>query len=277
MSDPYPTTGGTGPSGTDRLSDTDRLKDRAGTEAQAARREGEGARDHLKAEGHAFQERARETAYEGADRAKHEVSSSLDDFAAAVRKASDELGQRDQSMASHLVREVAGGLEQASRSIGGRDVGEITHSVARFARERPGVFMAGMALAGLALGRFVRASGDHDPSRNDHRTDDGFAGSSPSSRVGTGPDERSVRSGAATAEPVTTPEAPVAAYSERPGSGVTGAAPMPRSPSPTTGPTNGPIPVDPTTPGQAHPGPAEQRSTPATPGTDIPTGGRYER
>lgn len=155
-----------------------RARSRLETESNAARAEGEHAREHVKADAKAFTDHARERAYEGADQAKEAVSSNLDDFAAAIRKASDELGERDQSMASQLVREVAGGLEQASRSIGGRDVGELTHSVAAFARERPGMFMAGMALAGLALGRFVQASGDHHAgSGRSHRQDDRFAGS----------------------------------------------------------------------------------------------------
>ena len=148
----------------------ERAKSRLESEANAARAEGEHAREHVKADAQAFTDHAKERAYEGADEAKQAVSSNLDDFAAAVRKASDELGERDQSMASHLVREVAGGLEQASRSIGGRDVGELTHSVAAFARERPGMFMAGMALVGLGLGRFVQASADHGAGREGHRS-----------------------------------------------------------------------------------------------------------
>ena len=76
-----------------------------------------------------------------AEKGKEAAAAGLDDFAAAVRKASDELGSRDQSMASHLVREVAGGLEQASRTIHGKDIGEFTQSVAvcaGTARDIPG-------------------------------------------------------------------------------------------------------------------------------------------
>ncbi|MCQ0990417.1 hypothetical protein [Jiella marina] len=155
MSDTSNTPGSSGP-------DHDRLKSRMDEEARAARHEGEHAREHAKADARAFADQAKDRAYQGADQAKQTVSSDLEDFAAAVRKASDELGERDQSMASQLVREVAGGLEHASRNIGGRDVGELTRSVAAFGRERPVVFMAGMALAGLALGRFVQASSEDD-------------------------------------------------------------------------------------------------------------------
>lgn len=165
MSDTPNTSGYAGPG-----TESERAKSRLETEVNAARAEGQHAREHVREDAHAFTDYAKERAYEGADGAKQTVSSSLDDFAAAIRKASDELGERDQSMASHLVREVAGGLEQASRSIGGRDVGELTHSVAAFAREKPGMFMAGMALVGLGLGRFVQASADHGTGRGNDRS-----------------------------------------------------------------------------------------------------------
>ena len=116
-----------------------------------------------------FAGRARDKARDEAGQGKEAVAGGLEDFAAAVRKASEELGSRDQSMASQVVREVAGGLEHASRTIHGKDIGELTRSVGRFARERPATFLAGAALAGLALGRFARSSGEH--SETDYRPD----------------------------------------------------------------------------------------------------------
>ena len=142
--------------------DLDRTKDRVQEEAQSAKDEVRKAADNVRDTASDLSDKARAKAREKGEEGKEQVAGGLDDFAAAVRKASDELGSRDQSMASNLVREVAGGLEHASRTIHGKDVGELTQSVARFARERPATFLVGAALAGLALGRFARSSGEHD-------------------------------------------------------------------------------------------------------------------
>src|SRR3546814_1701508 len=92
-------------------------------------------------------------------RQKEAVAGGMDDFAAAVRKASDELGERDRSMAANMVREVARGLEQASRSVHGQSLQDLTRSVATFDRRQPTTFLVGEELDGLAIGRFVRAYG----------------------------------------------------------------------------------------------------------------------
>ena len=142
--------------------DLDRTKDRVREEAHSAKAEARKAADSVRDTASDLSNKAREKAQEQGEKGKEQVAGGLEDFAAAVRKASEELGSRDQSMASNLVREVAGGLEQASRTIHGKDIGELTQSVARFARERPATFLVGAALAGLALGRFARSSGEHD-------------------------------------------------------------------------------------------------------------------
>lgn len=157
------------------------VDDRIRTEAESAKAEARHAADGLRDTASDLSGKARQKAWDESEKGKEQIASGLDDFAAAVRKASEELGTRDQSMASGLVREVAGGLEHASRTIHGKDVGQLTRSVAQFARERPATFLVGAALAGLALGRFARSSGEHterayaaeNPSSGRrHRTDD---------------------------------------------------------------------------------------------------------
>ncbi|MBP0617814.1 hypothetical protein [Jiella mangrovi] len=151
--------------------DLEQAKARGTEEFESAKTEARKATDSFRDTASDLSERARETAYEQGEKGKETVVGGLEDFAAAVRKASDELGSRDQSMASQVVREVAGGLEQASRTIHGKDIGELTQSVARFARERPTTFLVGAALAGLALGRFARASSEHN--ERDYASDPG--------------------------------------------------------------------------------------------------------
>ncbi|MGE3906788.1 MAG: hypothetical protein AB7F36_12615 [Reyranellaceae bacterium] len=93
-----------------------------------------------------------------AEEGKLALADGLDDFTAAIRKASDELGERNQSTAARLVRKAASGLEDVAHSVKGRSLQELTHSVADFARQRPVAFLVGAALAGVALGRFARTS-----------------------------------------------------------------------------------------------------------------------
>lgn len=137
------------------------IKDAAHREASSVKAEFGNAADTVRQGVAGLGDTAREKAYEGVEKGKSQITSSIGDFAAAVRKASDELGQRDQSMAAGLVREVANGLEQATGAIHGRSVQDLSRSVAAFARRQPTTFLIGAALAGVALGRFARASGEH--------------------------------------------------------------------------------------------------------------------
>jgi hypothetical protein len=98
-----------------------------------------------------------------ADREKEVVGEHLQEFARAVRHAGDELGRRDQTMGSQLVREAASGLESLSRSVSGSSIRDMLGSVREFGRANPAAFIGGAVLAGLALGRFARASGSRAP------------------------------------------------------------------------------------------------------------------
>lgn len=184
MTSNIPSTPGT-PKPDQARDDLDRTKDRVREEAESAKAETRKATDSIRDTASDLSDKARAKAREQGEKGKEQAAGGLDDFAAAVRKASEELASRDQSMASNLVREVAGGLEQASRTIHGKDIGELTQSVARFARERPATFLVGAALAGLALGRFARSSGEHDERDYGGTAEhDGNSGSRYGTRVG---------------------------------------------------------------------------------------------
>lgn len=153
----------------------------AGRDARdAINRETQSARDELGSAGTKLREGAQSALSEAKERAsataeegKSVAASSLQDFAAAIRRASDELGDRDQSMGANLVRQAAGGLEQASDALKGRSIPELAGSVADFARRQPAAFLIGATLAGVALGRFARASSDHD---HGHSTNGAYGG-----------------------------------------------------------------------------------------------------
>ncbi len=129
------------------------------------KREVSSAKEEAKRTGEAVRGAANETVSavrrklgEQAEEGKVAVADGLDDFSAAIRKASDELGQRNQSTAARLVQEAASGLEDVAHSVKGKSIRELSHSVADFARQRPMAFLMGAALAGVALGRFARTS-----------------------------------------------------------------------------------------------------------------------
>lgn len=154
--------------------DTAQVRDAMAREASSARDEAQKANNTVADEASRFASSAREKAYEGVESSKAYAASSLNDFTAAIKKASDELGERDQSMAANLVREAASGLEQVSDAIEGKSVQELTRSVAGFARRQPAAFLIGAALAGVAIGRFAKASSEH--SESDYATSGSIGG-----------------------------------------------------------------------------------------------------
>jgi hypothetical protein len=136
------------------------LGDRTRQEAYAARQELRHAGDAIRGEAQGIASAVRNKAMDGIESGKSELAESLDDFTAAIRKASDELDERDQQSAASLVREAATGLEHLTQAMKERSVKDLAGSISAFARERPAAFFIGAALAGIALGRFARA---HSP------------------------------------------------------------------------------------------------------------------
>jgi hypothetical protein len=135
----------------------ERAKSAITTEAHAAEVQVRAGK-RLREEASNIASKAKNAVGERAHEGKETVAFGMSDFAAAVRRASDELGERDQSIAADLVREVAAGLEDASRAIHGRSVGDLTRSITDFARRQPTAFLLGATVAGIALGRFIKAT-----------------------------------------------------------------------------------------------------------------------
>jgi len=148
-----------------------RLKDEAVRQGSAALRQvkegvqsvAEGAKEQASQ----YAEQAKEQASRYAEDQKEAITQHLDDFAKAVREASETLSRNDQTMASQVVRQAASGLESLSRSISGANLQDVVNSVRDFGRANPIAFIGGFMLAGLALGRFARASGSTHPRGNE--------------------------------------------------------------------------------------------------------------
>jgi hypothetical protein len=89
---------------------------------------------------------------------KQTATETLGQFANAIRRAGDELSASDQSMASRFVGQAADGLETFARTLSDKRPEELLDTARDLCRRNPTVFVAGTVLAGLALGRFLRAS-----------------------------------------------------------------------------------------------------------------------
>lgn len=137
---------------------------------------------------------ARAAASEQVEQQKAAASESLNAFAQAIHRASDELGQHDQTAAARLVHEAANGLENLSRSLSQQNLSEMVDSMREFGRRNPAAFAGGAALAGLALGRLARSSRHRGDGRQTRQAasgqpghGSGDAGEFPASRASTMP------------------------------------------------------------------------------------------
>jgi hypothetical protein len=158
MGDIYPQDGGQPGGGQTGASGDDPLK----AEAQAAKEKLGGAVQAVKGEAAHFADTAKQKVAEKADQQKETVTTALGDFAQAIRAAGDQLCEKDQTMAARLVTQAAEGLETLSRSVSEKRPEDMLNSIRDFGRSNPTAFVAGAVLAGIALGRFARASSEHD-------------------------------------------------------------------------------------------------------------------
>jgi len=127
----------------------------------------QGAVQAVKQEAASFTSDAKDKASEKVDEKLETATQTLSDFANAVRRAGDELGQSDQSMAAQFIRQASDGLESFARSVADKRPEELIDAVRDFGRRNPTAFIAGSVLAGVALGRLLRSSESHgEPKRN---------------------------------------------------------------------------------------------------------------
>lgn len=145
------------------MSDIDTTGDLTATEAAGGKKAKakaavSQASQALKQEAQTFASAAQEKARTEAQRRTETATKTLGDFANAIRRAGDELSQADQSPAARLIGQAADGLENLSRNLAGKQPEELLDAVRDFGRRHPAAFIGGAVLAGIALGRFVRAT-----------------------------------------------------------------------------------------------------------------------
>lgn len=135
---------------------------------------------------------------------KHATAQDLADVAEALQASADRMEQRDHSVAAGYVRQAAGGLEQVADSLERRDIVDLLRQTEDLARRQPGVFVGGAVIAGFALARFLKSSGERQrreaSAAGTHRGfspgPGGYASDSAQSWSGGGADGPTARTGA---------------------------------------------------------------------------------
>jgi uncharacterized membrane protein YqjE len=84
------------------------------------------------------------------------VVSTLSGLSSDLRSMAD--GAQDSGLAATLAREAADRARTLEQHLDGRDPAALLDDVRRFARQRPGLFLAGALVAGIAAGRLTRGA-----------------------------------------------------------------------------------------------------------------------
>jgi hypothetical protein len=126
----------------------------------------DGVGEELKRDAGHLADSFRVRASEEAEAGKRQAASALGSASSAMNKAADEL-QRNSDAPDWLasaVKQAASKIDTMAGQLQGRDISEIGRSLADFARQNPGTFLAASAAAGFAAARVVRAGADrsHD-------------------------------------------------------------------------------------------------------------------
>ncbi|MBS1301066.1 hypothetical protein [Loktanella sp. SALINAS62] len=127
----------------------------------------EDAKSHAKSVVDEVREKAKSVASDARETVKSEVDAragaarsaaagEVNNVAAALRRAAEE--SRDGSAQERTFGQIANSLADVSETIGNKDLGTVVNDASSFARRHPLTFLAGAALAGFALSRFVKSS-----------------------------------------------------------------------------------------------------------------------
>jgi ElaB/YqjD/DUF883 family membrane-anchored ribosome-binding protein len=141
-------------SGADDASTTDRVKGAGSHVAGTAADEAANVKNEV---GH----QARNLAGQVRDQVSGQVSTQKDRATDGLRTVSDQLrsmaDSTDQGMASNLVSQAASRAGDVAGWLESREPADLLDDVKRFARQRPGVFIAIAAGAGILVGRLAKS------------------------------------------------------------------------------------------------------------------------
>ena len=89
---------------------------------------------------------------------KDEAAGRVTGFARALEGAASSLEENGQATEARLTRQAADSLARLGEATHGKEIEDIVAAVEDFGRKQPVAFLAGAALAGFALSRFLKSS-----------------------------------------------------------------------------------------------------------------------
>ena len=106
--------------------------------------------------------KAKERTRSVADEQKNRLGERIHGYSSAFRRTADKLRDEQDPNIAHYTEMIADRIDQAADYVQSRDPGMLLRDVENAARRRPEIFFGGMLLAGLVLGRFLKASSHRD-------------------------------------------------------------------------------------------------------------------
>ena len=129
--------------------------------AQEAKHRAGDVKDQVKAQAQDARHRAEDAAKKGFEQGKGRVASQVNSVAQAFRKTGEQLRDEDQGDLAGYTERIADQVEKVSGYLEGKDLRAVIGDVETFARQRPGLFVGGALVVGLAAARFLRSSSSH--------------------------------------------------------------------------------------------------------------------
>jgi ElaB/YqjD/DUF883 family membrane-anchored ribosome-binding protein len=86
------------------------------------------------------------------------VASGVETLAQALRDGSEQMRAQGQAAPARVLDMVAGGVAQFGGTLQNKEIDQIIRDTERFARDRPGVFLAAALAVGVVAGRFLKSS-----------------------------------------------------------------------------------------------------------------------
>lgn len=114
--------------------------------------------EELRARGRQGVEEASRTVGETVDRRSTAMSEPLGALGRALATAAGHLEEEDRPTLARYVRRAAGGVDRVTGYLRDQDASSMKRDVEDVARSNPALFLGGVFLTGLALGRFLHSS-----------------------------------------------------------------------------------------------------------------------
>ncbi len=130
----------------------------SGDSAEQSRSTVDNAKDSVKQELREVRDDAQRRAADTVNRQKHQVADRLDSIVHALGAAQQSLRDDEQSQLASYVDDLGKQVERSTGYLRNNDFGGMMRDMQNVARNNTGLFLGSTFVAGMAMGRFLRAS-----------------------------------------------------------------------------------------------------------------------